>query len=114
MSAPHSGIDPSALSPTERPQDDFYRYVHGPWLDTHTIPADRPADGAFYQLRDRAEEHVRDIIEQSEPGTQIHSLYASFMNEELVDSLGMAPLIPDLEVLDAATDASSLAEAMGQ
>ncbi|MEX0914242.1 MAG: M13-type metalloendopeptidase [Demequina sp.] len=109
----HSGIDPSVFSPTIRPQDDFFRYVNGPWEETHQIPNDRSADGSFYALRDAAEQHVRAIVEAAAPDSQIGALYASFMNEELVNSVGVAPLIPDLEFVDSATTAEELARVMG-
>ena len=45
-------LDTANIDSTVRPQDDFYRHVNGTWLATHTIPADRPMDGAFHTLRD--------------------------------------------------------------
>lgn len=54
MTTSSRGIDPTTFSPTVRPQDDFFRYVNGPWLDSHEIPDDRAADGAFHA---RSEEH---------------------------------------------------------
>jgi putative endopeptidase len=110
----HSGIDASTFSTTISPHDDFFRYVNGPWEESHVIPNDRSADGSFYRLRDAAEEHVRQIIEAAAPDGQIGALYTSFMNEELVDSLGVAPLLPDLERVDAADSPVSLARAMGE
>ncbi|MDN4483112.1 M13 family metallopeptidase [Demequina lignilytica] len=109
----HSGIDQSEFSPTDRAQDDFFRYVSGPWEDTHPIPSDRAADGSFYTLRDEAEAHTRTIIEEAPAESVIGALYASFMDVERVDSLGIAPLLPDLEPIEAATSHEELARAMG-
>ena len=111
--SPASGIDPSTFSPTIRPGDDFFGFVNGPWWESHEIPADRAADGAFHQLRDDAEENVRVIIEEADPATRIGALYASFMNTELVDTLGVGPLDPDLARIDAAATRDDLAAAMG-
>ncbi|NTV39021.1 MAG: peptidase M13, partial [Demequinaceae bacterium] len=108
------GIDPTALSTTIRPQDDFFRYVNGSWLATHEIPADRAADGSFYALHDQAEKDVRAIIEESPTDSPIGALYASFMDTDTVDSLGVAPLAPDLEQIDAATTHDELAAAIGR
>ena len=36
-----SGIDKANMDATARPQDDFYRYVNGHWLDTTEIPPDK-------------------------------------------------------------------------
>ncbi|MCB2412772.1 peptidase M13 [Demequina sp. TTPB684] len=107
------GIDPSTLSPTVRPQDDFFRYVNGPWLDKHKIPDDRAADGAFYALHDQAEKQVRAIIEESPRDQLTGALYASFMNTDKVDPDGAQPIQPDLAEVDAATSHEQLAATMG-
>ncbi len=109
-----SGIDRTALSTTIRPQDDFFQYVNGTWLAGHEIPADRAADGAFYALHDQAEKDVRIIIEEAPAESNIGALYASFMDTDKVDSLGVAPLIEDLEQVDAATNHDELAAAIGR
>src|SRR5438093_2057932 len=36
-----SGIDTGGMDKTVRPQDDFYRYVNGRWLDQTEIPPDK-------------------------------------------------------------------------
>lgn len=105
-------IDPTAFSPTVRPQDDFFRYVNGPWLDTHKIPDDRAADGSFHRLHDEAEKHVRVIIDEAAPTTLIGALYASFMDTERVDSLGIEPLAEDLSLIAGATTHDELAVVM--
>ncbi|WP_062299594.1 M13 family metallopeptidase [Demequina maris] len=110
----HSGIDQSEFSPTVRAQDDFFRYVSGPWEATHEIPGDRSADGSFYTLRDEAEKHVRVIIEEADRESQIGALYASFMDVDRVNSLGVSPLEPDLAKVEAATTHEELARAMGE
>ena len=105
-------IDPAAFSPSIRPQDDFFRYVNGPWLDTHKIPDDRAADGSFHRLNDEAEKHVRVIIEEADPTTLIGALYASFMDTERVDALGIEPLAEDLALIDGARTHDDFAVAM--
>lgn len=107
------GIDPSTLSDTVRPQDDFFRYVNGPWLKEHKIPDDRAADGAFYALHDQAEQHVRAIIEESPRDELTGALYASFMDTDSVDALGARPLEPDLAAVDGATSHDELATTIG-
>ena len=86
-----SGIDKSNFDPAVRPQDDLFRHVNGHWLEEAKIPSDRPADGAFFALRDRSEQQVRAIIEESakvkgDGDTQkISDLFASFMDEARAD-----------------------------
>lgn len=118
-----SGIDTSSLDPAVRPQDDLFRHVNGRWLAEHEIPADRAVDGAFRLLHDRAEEHVRAIIAElgenasadgGTPAAQVGALYASFMDTERVEALGLDPIRPELERIDAAADRAELVTVLGK
>lgn len=109
-----SGIDASSLSSTIRPQDDFFRHVNGAWLDKHVIPADRAADGTFHKLRDDSEIAVRAIIEEAPRDSLVGALYASFMDTDRLDELGVTPLADALAAIDAAADADALATTVGR
>jgi putative endopeptidase len=117
-----SGIDLSHVDSAARPQDDLFGHVNGRWLADYMIPADRATDGAFRVLFDRAEEQVRDLITQTAesrpaPDTdeqRIGDLYASFMDEDTVARVGLAPLREELEAIDNAPDATALAELVGR
>ena len=109
-----SGIDAAPLSPTIRPQDDFFRYVNGPWLDSHVIPADRAADGTFHTLRDDAEVAVRTIIEEAPTDSLVGALYASFMDTETLDRVGVEPLADALARIDTADSPDALAALVGE
>ena len=101
-----SGIDLRHLKPAVRPQDDLYRHVNGTWIDNAEIPADRSSDGAFYELYQNAEQHVREIIEElgasggakGSVAQKIGDLYGSFMDEEKANALGISPIAKDLEL----------------
>ncbi len=114
-----SGLDLRWVDRAVRPQDDLFGFVNGTWLRGHEIPADRAQDGAFRDLRDRAEADVRAIVEEAagQPGgsaRRIADLYASFMDVDRVQALGVAPLRPLLaEVADAA-DRAELAAVLGR
>ncbi len=60
---PTSGVDLKYIDRAVRPQDDFFRYLSGIWLDTVEIPVDRARYGAFDVLRDLAEQQLRAIID---------------------------------------------------
>lgn len=47
------------------PREDLYRHVNASWLETHEIPADQGAYGAFLELRDAAELAVRHLCEDA-------------------------------------------------
>ena len=114
-----SGIDLTALDPAVRPQDDLFRHVNGRWIDQHVIPADRAMDGSFRALHDRAEEQVRDIIVEAAQGepegvaAKVGALYASFMDTEAIEAAGVAPLRPDLALIEAAATQAELTGALG-
>ena len=116
-----SGIDLSHVDPQARPQDDLFGHVNGRWLAEYDIPADRATDGAFRSLYDRAEEQIRELIDEaasseSAAGTdqqRVGDLYASFMDEATVERIGVAPLLDELAAIDAASDADALASVIG-
>jgi putative endopeptidase len=121
-----SGIVHDYIDPAVRPQDDLFAHVNGVWLNTHAIPADRAADGAFRELHDQAEQQVKAIVEAA--GTQpkaddpvaaheqglIADLYASFMATDAIDAAGLAPLGPDVELIVGADTLEHLAFALGR
>ncbi|MFW9177149.1 M13 family metallopeptidase [Corynebacterium amycolatum] len=107
----------SQFSTTSRPQDDLYLATNGEWISNHVIPADRPIDGAFYKLRDEAEENVRELITtaaDADPNSRVARLYNSFMDEAAINDAGAAPLAQDLEMIASAENAHELALALGR
>ncbi len=115
------GVDLAQMDHAVRPGDDFYRHVNGRWLDTFEIPADRTNYGVFTALAETAEEQVRAIIEEAArmdsprgtPAQQVGDLYNSWMDEERVEALGLAPIAADLERLAGLPDKESVARVMG-
>ena len=99
-----SGLDLTHIDQSIRPQDDLFRFMNGKWLKESTIPADRASDGAFYWLYEQAEKQVKQIIidqanSAGAPGSnaqKIGDLYNSFMAEEKIEKLGVAPIEKDL------------------
>jgi putative endopeptidase len=106
----NSGIIKGNFDPSFRPQDDLFRNVNGTWLKDSVIPADKPSEGAFFELRDRSEKQVRAIIEEAaKAGTdadaqKIYDLYASFLDEERANKLGLTPIQAELDAVAAIKD----------
>jgi putative endopeptidase len=117
-------IDPGTEPAPPRPQDDLFRHVNEHWLASAEIPADRSADGAFYQLRDAAEADSRAIIEDAaaqaadaEPGSIVQligDLYRSFMDVETVERLGLAPITERLAVVDTVESPTDFLRVLGR
>jgi predicted metalloendopeptidase len=104
------GFNPDEFSRTVRPEEDFYAYVNGPWVEQTEIPAQRSSYGAISALYEQTESQVRDIIEQAtansarESGSdaqKIGDLYTSFMAEERAEELGLSPLDEEFARIDA-------------
>ena len=114
-----SGIDTAALSAEIRPQDDLFRHVNGAWIEATDIPSDKARWGSFHLIAEQAEKDVRAIIEESqdaEEGTEarkIGDLYASFMDEERINSLGIEPLAASLAAVDEIGDIPAFLTAAG-
>ncbi|WPF66228.1 MULTISPECIES: M13 family metallopeptidase [unclassified Corynebacterium] len=90
----------------------LYEYINGPWLASHTIPADRGVDGIFHALRDAAEADVHRILQANDG--RAGALYTAFMDTEALSRAGVEPLNPDLERIDAAQTPEDLARVLGE
>ena len=115
-----SGINTAELDPGVRPQDDLFRHVNGKWIARTEIPADKARWGSFYLLAEEAETAVREIIleaQSAEQGTEerkFGDLYASFIDEERVEQIGVTPLAADLASVDAVTSIPVLLGTLGR
>ncbi|WP_132992482.1 M13 family metallopeptidase [Gordonia zhaorongruii] len=116
-----SGLDLEWVDSSVRVADDLFTHVNGRWLENHTIPGDRSIDGAFHVLRDNAEAHVRAILEECADGSPeagstsalIGDLYASFMDTDRIEALGLDAIADDLRAIDSITTTTDLARTLG-
>lgn len=116
------GVDLGARDLAVKPGDDFNRYASGHWIDTYQLKADEASYGAFNELRDRAEEQVRGLIEGLQArsdlapgsnGQKVRDLYASYMDRAARDAAGIAPLRPVLDRIAAIDSKAGLVAAFG-
>src|SRR3984885_12360987 len=112
-----SGIDLQYVDSSVRPQDDAYQYLNGKWLSTFQLPPDKGAVGSFTAIEDATEEQLRSIVESLDQATPVDGdadakkladLYASFMNEERLEALGLKPLQAEFAAIDAVKDMNAL------
>ncbi|MCF1426770.1 MAG: M13 family peptidase [Shewanella sp.] len=122
-SEPVSGIDSRHFDPEVRHQDDLYYSVNGKWLANTPIPADKSNYGTFTELYEQSQNALKQIIEQAaakeskKAGSteqKIGDFYASYMDTELVESLGTTPLKPLLDDIAAAKTHEDIAAVMGK
>jgi predicted metalloendopeptidase len=114
-----SGIEISNLDLNVRPQDNFYRYVNGTWLEKTEIPSDKSSYGSFTELRDKARQDVLTIIEDLsekedlEEGSdeqKVRDLFRSYLDTDRVNSLGLEPIRENLEKIDSINSTKLLPE----
>jgi len=118
-----SGIDKANMDTNIRPQDNFYRYINGGWLKRNAIPNDKTAIGSFYDLRDKADEDVKVIIEELAAtkylalGTdeqKVADLFRSYMNAKQRNTAGITPIQSIITAINKLQNKDDLAEFFGK
>jgi endothelin-converting enzyme/putative endopeptidase len=109
-----SGIDQSGFNESVRPQDDFFDYVNGTWVDNTEMPADRARWGTFDALREQSNKDIRALVEEisaaenvqnGTPAQKIRDFYNSYMDVETATKLGAEAIQSELTDI---SDAKSL------
>jgi len=87
-----------------RPQDDFYRYANGTWLDKNPVPPAFERWGGFIQLQEDNQKKLLTICERVAAKTtgatavekMVGDFFASGMDEAAINAAGLKPLEPEL------------------
>jgi predicted metalloendopeptidase len=115
-----SGIDFEGMDNSVRPQDDFFAYANGSWVETTEIPGDQSGWGSFNILRDNGLTQLQTIIKRSaadarenDGGAKIGNFYNAYMNEERVNALGAVPLQDLFVQIDGLGDHDEVAAFFG-
>jgi len=113
------GAGPSSPKPADilraniddsvKPGVDFFDYANGRWLKNHPIPATESAWGIGNLVVQEIRERLRNISEKSaaasaKPGTddqKVGDFWSTAMDEGKADELGLSPLKPELDRIDA-------------
>jgi putative endopeptidase len=109
------GFEKTELLTDIRPQDDFWRWVNGRWLDSTEIPPDWPSYGTTEWLYDHTNAQLLNLIEDAAAGRAdqtpstalVGALFSSFMNEAVVDAGaadGLAGVVAYVEQVRGARD----------
>jgi len=113
----HSGLILENMNTDVRPGDDFNAYVNGTWIETAEIPADRAGNSVGLIVHEEATANVRTIIEEAAEGDfakgsdeqKVGALYASYMDIETRNRLGVTPLEPEFSKINALENHEQLA-----
>ncbi len=117
-----SGVDLDAVDRNTRPQDDFYQFVNGSWLDSTEIPDIYSGYTVYHEVRERVELTLREIINEAadSPGEkgsesqQVGDIYGSWMDTETIDAATLAPALAELDTLQSIDSVESLTLVMAQ
>lgn len=122
MSFGEWGVDPSLLSDTIDPGDDFFGYVNQEWLDANPLPAEFSRFGAFNLLREKSTSDVKALVDElvAKPASELSAdeqriveAYESYLDTAAIDAAGLAPAQPYLDKIRGAETLSELVTLWG-
>ncbi len=101
---------------TVSPEQDFYRFAAGRWIDENPVPADKSRWASFTELAERNHELIRSLLEacRVDPGPtagprrQVGEFYASALDQSGRDARGLSPISGDLEEIERLDSAGGL------
>jgi len=118
---PVSGVTLDNFSTTIRPQDNFYHYVNGKWLDEFDLPADKAYYGTSGILKEQIQGQIKTIInevseinhQQGSAEQKIADIYRAYMDLDAIEAKGISSLEADFKKIDDIANISDLSEYMG-
>lgn len=125
FSAGCSSADPEqALAAAPAADQDFYVHVNHEWLAEHPVPPEYSSYGVFHEINERNLEILHDVLEDSAARRNdadldrdlrlVGTFWASGMDTATIESLGIQPLVPELEMIAAVKTRSGLIDAIAQ
>ena len=118
-----SGIEQTNIDKSVRPQDNFYRYINGGWMKKNKIPDDKTAIGSFYDLRDKADDDVKAIIEElaanehltmGSDEQKVADLFRSYMDTDTRNAVGTTPIKDIFNAINNLKNKDELATFFGE
>ncbi|MES2544525.1 MAG: M13 family metallopeptidase [Bacteroidota bacterium] len=115
------GINVALMDKNVKPNNDFFRYVNGTWLNTTDIPADRSRWGSFDELRKRTDADAMAILKAATRSQKYKSttdqgkainLFKTILDTVGRNNAGITPLKPYLAKIDAVKNISDLQNLM--
>jgi putative endopeptidase len=110
-------LDQTAIDSTIRPQDDFFNYANGGWLQRTAIPADLPAWGGAITLQIQSLTNIHRMLDSLSRQTtlvrgtieqQTADLYTSFMDSAALEARGLAIVNKYVSRIDTIKDVPAL------
>jgi putative endopeptidase len=92
------------------PATDFYRFADGQWLKDNPVPADKSRWASFSELAERNWYLIHGILDAAAldskslprhtPRREVGDFFASVMDTNRIETLGLAPIADDLKKID--------------
>ncbi len=105
----YKAINLEYMDKSVRPQDDFYRFVNGAWIDKTEIPADQPSWGSFNELRKKTDmdmlallgEAMKDADSLGVDEQKAVNYFANIMDVAARNAQGTKPLLELMAEIEA-------------
>jgi putative endopeptidase len=102
------------------PGDDFFAYANGAWLKATAIPPGRERWNARDEINEVTRQRIARLLDDARtalPGSsarKVADFRAAWMDEEVIEARGRAPLTSQLDSIDAIADKEALARVLGR
>src|SRR5580704_10047640 len=93
------------------PSADFYHYADGEWLKNNPVPPDKSRWASFMELAERNWYLIHGILDDAashseslpphSPRREVGDFYASAMDTNRIEELGLTPIADDLKRIDS-------------
>ncbi len=111
-----AGIDLENLDTSVRPQDDFYHFACGGWMERNPLPAAYSRFGSFDKLSLENDHRINSILTELSEGEyatgtleqKIRDLYLLALDSVRRNNEGISPVLPYLKEMEEAKDKDAL------
>lgn len=105
-----TGLSKDNMDMTVKPNDNFYRYANGQWMEKNPIPKGYPNWNTFLDLHVTSQERLKGMLKGLEDEKETRDLsadeakvaafYSAAMDEDAIEKAGVEPLKPLLDLCE--------------